>query len=97
MSNATRISGSLRNDASKSESAHPAWLSISLPLVVTTNRHLTDYTPFTSRLSMGTVHAHRLLRYSLHCIVEVTAQIYTSVAAHLSARCPLKTCSQVRR
>jgi hypothetical protein len=34
------------------------------------------------------VHAHRLLRYSLRCIVEIGNQIYTSVAVNLSARCP---------
>lgn len=31
------------------------------------------------------VHAHRLFRYSLRCIVEMAVQIYTSVAVHLSA------------
>ncbi|MCU1243869.1 MAG: hypothetical protein JWO71_4595 [Candidatus Acidoferrum typicum] len=31
------------------------------------------------------VHAHRLFRYSLRCIVEMAVQIYTSVAMHLSA------------
>jgi hypothetical protein len=34
------------------------------------------------------VHAHRLLRYSLRCIVEMRKQIYTLEAVNLSARCP---------
>jgi hypothetical protein len=36
------------------------------------------------------VHAHRLFGYSLRCIVEIQVQTYTSVAVHLSARCPQK-------
>ena len=34
------------------------------------------------------VHAHRLLRYSLRCIVEMADRTYTSIAVDLSARRP---------
>jgi len=41
--------------------------------------------PKTAKFTKTGVHAHRLFRYSLRCIVEKAVQIYTSVAVHLSA------------